>query len=290
LYECHKTSEFIISKLKEYGYDDIKTGVAKTGIVVTLRGKSETPCIALRADMDGLPIQETSDVSYKSKNDGCAHMCGHDCHMASLVIAAKILISKKDKLKGTLKLIFQPAEEGGAGADAMIKEGVLDNPKVHQIYGLHVWSPLEAGIIGAKVGPMMASSDSWKMKIIGKGGHGGIPNDTIDPIVVGSNLILALQSIVSRNVSPFDQVVVSTCSFNAGTAYNVIPESAELLGTVRTFDDKVREHVIQRMTDIVAGTEKTFGVKIEFLYKKGYPPVINSAEPTKHLIDAATKV
>jgi len=240
--------------------------------------------------MDALPIQETNNVPYKSKQDGVAHMCGHDCHMAALLTAAKVLITKKDQLKGTLKSIFQPAEEGGGGARVMVKEGILENPKVDEAYGLHVASGHDAGVIGIKTGTMLANADLFSLTITGKGGHGGIPDTTIDPIVIGSQLVVQFQSIVSRNISPFVPAVISICSFHAGTATNVIPEKAHLKGTLRTHDNEVHKRIVQRMKDIVDGTEKAFGVKIEFNVIQGYPATINSEVPTNKVIHSAKKV
>jgi len=183
-FNCFKTAEFIVQQLRSYGYDAIQEGVATSGVVALLQGKYPGPCIALRSDMDALSMDETGETEYKSVNKGAAHMCGHDAHMACLLTAAKILIKQKDTIHGCVKFIFQPAEEGGGGARVMVKEGVLSNPEVDEIYGLHVWNYMTPGFIGVKSGPVMANSDRFYVTVTGKGGHGGAPETAVDPIVL----------------------------------------------------------------------------------------------------------
>ena len=283
----YNTSKIIVEKLEEMKIP-YKNNIAKTGITATIEGRETGKTIALRADMDALPIQETSDVPYKSINDGVMHACGHDGHIAMLLGAAKAINQLKDNLKGNVKLIFQPAEEGHAGAKHMINEGVLDD--VDEIYGIHLWNYQNVGEIGVKDGPIMAAADIFEIDIIGKGGHGATPHGTVDAIVVASHIINSMQTIVSRNTNPLESTVVTIGMINGGYNFNIIADKVTLKGTARSYTDKNRSLIKNRMTEIISGAEKMFGAKINLKYKDGYPPTINNIDCTRNVISAADKV
>lgn len=278
-YEEVETSRLVASLLETWGYE-VKTNVAKTGVVGLLRGK-EKKTLALRADMDALPIDEMNEVPYKSKVPGKMHACGHDAHVAMLLGAAKILSELKGDINGNIKLIFQPAEEGGNGALRMIEEGVLENPKVDAIFGIHVWSNLSSGTIGIKEGPLLAATGELKIKVKGKGGHGAHPEQAIDPIIVASSIVINMQSIVSRNVDPLEAAVISITAFNSGQAFNVIPEEATLLGTYRTMKKEIREIIKKRINDIVHGICSAYGTKCETELNDITPPTINHPDMSR---------
>ena len=273
-----ETAKYVTNLLNEYGLIDIKEGVGKTGVTGMIKGDNEGPCIALRADMDALPLQESKSrtIDYISKNDGFMHACGHDGHMAALLIAAKILNTTnfKSKLKGSIKFIFQPAEEGYAGAKAMLEDGVLDD--VDAVYGIHLWSYEPLGVLGVTNGPLMAASDRFYIDVHGKGGHGAAPQGTVDAIVEASHLITALQTVVSRNKAPLDDGVITCGTIKGGFGYNIIPDKVEICGTCRTFKPEVQELMKTRMNDICCGIGATFGGNVEFRYEYGYPPTVNS--------------
>ena len=283
----YNTSKIIVEKLEEIKIP-YKNNIAKTGITATIEGREKGKTIALRADMDALPIQETSDVPYKSINDGVMHACGHDGHIAMLLGAAKAINQLKDNLKGNVKLIFQPAEEGHAGAKHMINEGVLDD--VDEIYGMHLWNYQNVGEIGVKDGPIMAAADMFEIDIIGKGGHGATPHGTVDAIVVASHIINSMQTIVSRNTNPLESTVVTIGMINGGYNFNIIADKVTLKGTTRSYTDENRSLIKNRMTEIIYGAEKMFGAKINLKYKDGYPPTINDIDCTRNVISAADKV
>ena len=281
------TSNLIIKNLEDWGVD-VKKNIAKTGVLGTIQGSSNRKTIALRADMDALPIQETSNVSYKSKNDGVMHACGHDGHIAMLLGAAKVLAKKKAKLNGTIKFIFQPAEEGHAGAKHMVNEGVLKG--VDEIYGSHLWNYQNCGTIGVKPGPIMAAADIFKITIHGKGGHGATPHGTIDSILISSHLIQALQSIVSRNTNPLESTVVSIGKINGGYNFNIIADNVILEGTTRSYTEENRQLIKQRMNEIIKGIEASFNASIKLEYTDGYPPTINDSKTTENLLSAAKMI
>tara|TARA_Y100000768_G_scaffold100436_1_gene73397 strand:- start:1152 stop:2333 length:1182 start_codon:yes stop_codon:yes gene_type:complete len=283
----YNTSKIIVEKLEEMKIP-YKNNIAKTGITATIEGREKGKTIALRADMDALPIQETSDVPYKSINDGIMHACGHDGHIAMLLGAAKAINQLKDNLKGNVKLIFQPAEEGHAGAKHMINEGVLDD--VDEIYGIHLWNYQNVGEIGVKDGPIMAAADIFEIDIIGKGGHGATPHGTVDAIVVASHIINSMQTIVSRNTNPLESTVVTIGMINGGYNFNIIADKVTLKGTARSYTEENRSLIKNRMTEIIYGAEKMFGAKINLKYKDGYPPTINNIDCTRNVISAADKV
>jgi amidohydrolase len=271
----HLTAEFISQKLQEWGIEH-ETGVAQTGVVATILGKQPGPVLAIRADMDALPVQEQNQVSYQSQHAGVMHACGHDGHTAIALGTAYYLSQHPGCFAGTVKLIFQPAEEGPGGAKPMIEAGVLRNPAVDAIIGLHLWNNLPLGMIGVREGAMMAAVELFDCTIKGKGGHGAMPHQTIDPIVVGAQVVSALQTIVSRNVDPLKAGVVTVGKFQAGHACNVIAESAELKGTVRYFDPSLEDFFEQRIEQIIAGICQSQGASYTLEYQKLYPPVINN--------------
>ena len=286
-FEEFNTSKIIEEKLNAMGINTISR-MAKTGLVADIAGNQKGRTIALRADMDALPIQETSDISYKSVNDGVMHACGHDGHMAMLLGAAKAINEMKGKLNGSVRLIFQPAEEGPAGATYMIDEGALDG--VDEIYGIHLWNYQTIGEIGVKSGPIMAAADMFEIEIFGKGGHGATPHGTVDSIIVSSHLVNALQTIVSRNTNPIESTVVTVGMINGGYNFNVIADRVTLKGTCRAYTKENRTLIKQRINEIISGTEKMFNAKIKLNYKDGYPPTINDKQCTENVLAAARKV
>ncbi|MDV2993359.1 MAG: N-acetylcysteine deacetylase [Chroococcidiopsis sp. SAG 2025] len=292
------TSEFIAQKLQEWGIEH-QTAIAKTGIVATIQGKKHPtptlplptpPVLAIRADMDALPIQEQNDVPYKSQHDGVMHACGHDGHTAIALGTAYYLSQHQEDFAGTVKIIFQPAEEGPGGAKPMIEAGVLKNPDVDAIIGLHLWNNLPLGTVGVRSGALMAAVELFDLKIKGKGGHGAMPHQTVDTIVVASQVVNALQTIVARNVDPIDSAVVTVGEFHAGSAHNVIADSAKLGGTIRYFNPKYDGYFGQRFEQIVAGVCQSQGATYELDYWQLYPPVINNSEIADLVRSQAEKV
>ena len=282
-----RTSKLVSEQLKSFGIKVIEN-VGKTGVVGILEGAAAGKTIAMRADMDALPIQETNDVSYKSIHKGVMHACGHDAHTAMLLGAAKVLSENKKNIKGRIKFIFQPAEEGYGGARYMIEDGAIEN--VEEIFGLHVWNYQESGTIGIKDGPVMAAADMFTINIKGKGGHGATPQGTVDCVVVASHLVQALQTIVSRNTNPIESTVITIGQINGGYNFNIIADSITLKGTTRAYTEKNRELIKVRMNEIIVGIEKMFNASISLDYKDGYPPVINNSALTEKLKSIATQI
>jgi len=268
------TSRFIAQKLTQWGLE-VRTGVATTGVVATLRGQSDGPVFALRADMDALPILERNLVAYASQAPGVMHACGHDGHVAIALGTARWLAAHRDVLPGTIKFLFQPAEEGPGGAEPMIAEGALADPAVDAIVGLHLWNYLPLGSVGVKAGPSMGDTARFDLTIIGRGGHGAIPQSTVDAVVVGAQVVNALQTVVSRTVDPFEPTVVTVGKFVAGSNFNVIAPTARLEGTVRCFDPALAEELPRRIERIVRGICEAHGATYEFEYRRHYPAVIN---------------
>ena len=285
-FQEHRTSAKIIEILEGMGVEP-KSGVGKTGLTADMVFGGG-PVIALRADMDALPIQETSDLKFSSKNPGVMHACGHDGHMAMLLGAAQLLSKTKSKFRGTVRLIFQPAEEGGGGARYMIKDGCLKDVK--EIYGIHIWNYQPLGEIGIKEGPVLAAADEFDIIIEGKGGHGAAPQGTIDSIVVSSQLINSIQTIISRNTNPLESAVVTIGKIRGGDNHNIIADKVKLTGTVRAYTEKNRAMVKERLNQIIDGISKMSGAKILLKYHDGYPPTINHELPTKKVLHAAQKV
>ncbi len=282
-----RTAKLVAEKLKSLGFE-VQSGVGKTGVVGTLYGASPGPVIALRADMDALPMSETGDVPYKSVNEGVMHACGHDGHVAMLIGAAEVLSGMKDRIRGTVKFIFQPAEEGHGGACLMIDEGALHN--VDEIYGVHVWNYQEYGTVGVKSGPILASADIMDITIKGIGGHGAAPQGTVDAVLVASHLVTAIQSIVSRNTNPLDSTVVTIGKIQGGSNFNIIADEVCLSGTTRAYTEENRQMIKARLAEIIDGVARTYGAEITMAYEDGYPPTINHDGPTDKLMTAAGKI
>ncbi|MCG6206535.1 M20 family metallopeptidase [Rhodopseudomonas sp. HC1] len=284
MYDVDRTAAFVAERLREFGCDEVVTGLGRTGVVGVIRGRKpasgELKVIGLRADMDALPIEEATDLPYASKVPGKMHACGHDGHTAMLLGAARYLAETRN-FAGDVVVIFQPAEEGGAGAAAMIKDGLMDRFGIEQVYGMHNGPGIPVGAFAISPGPIMASTDSVDIRIEGVGGHAARPHMCIDSVLVGAQLINALQSIVSRTVDPLEAAVVSICEFHAGNARNVIPQVAELKGTVRTLTAEVRDLVEKRIHEVAAGVAQSTGAKITVDYERGYPVVVNHAEQTE---------
>ena len=309
------TSRTVADRLAEYGYD-VRTGVGQTGVVGLLGGLKQAPgadsgsatgdergsaappeanrqaarALLYRADMDALPIQEENDVDYRSQNDGVMHACGHDAHVAVALAVAKQMASARGDLRGHLKFAFQPAEEGGNGAVAMINEGALEDPQVTAAVGLHVWNNFPVGTVGIYAGPMMAAVDEFDLCIQGRGGHGAMPHQTIDAIVTAAQVVTALQTIVSRNVSPLDSAVVTVGKFYAGTTFNVIADMATLRGTVRTFNKETHSLTPQMFERVVRGVCESMGATYKLDYKRQTPPLVNSEEVCELVADCAAEV
>lgn len=289
-FEERDTAERILDQLRRLGGLDIQTGVAKTGIVAVLNADKPGPCVALRAELDALPIEEQTDVPYASRNRGKMHACGHDGHMACLVGAAKVLCRLADDIPGRIKFIFQPAEEFGAGGDVMCKEGVLDAPKVDAIFALHGWPDLKLGHVAIREGAAMASADQWSITIRGVGGHAAYPHRTIDPIVVASQVVVALQTVASRSIDPLESVVVTVGSVQAGTAHNIIPETAKLTGTIRSLSPDVRTRALTRFKHVAEHTASAFGATADVDFGIGYPVLMNDNKTSEFVNTVARDV
>ncbi len=268
------TATFIAQKLQEWGIEH-QTGIAQTGIVAIIRGNRPGPVLGIRADMDALPIQEENDVAYKSQHDGIMHACGHDGHVTIALGTAYHLSQHRDDFAGTVKMIFQPAEEGPGGAKPMIEAGVLKNPDVDAIIGLHLWNNLPLGTIGVRSGALMAAVELFNCTILGRGGHGAMPQQTIDSLLVAAQIVTTLQTIVARNVDPIESAVVTVGKLNAGTAHNVIAATAQMSGTVRYFNPQFDGFFRQRLEQIVSGICQSHGATYKLEYYSLYPPVIN---------------
>ena len=287
--DCYKTAKYIQERLKEFGITEIHTGYASTGIVAIIEGKASGRTIGLRADMDALPITENTGMPYSSKNEGVMHACGHDGHTTMLLGAARYL-SETRNFSGRVALIFQPDEEATGGAEVMVEEGILEQFKIEEVYALHNIPGHDVGVMYTRPGPIMAGADSFNVEIRGKGGHAAYPHEVKDPIVAALSIAQAFQTIVSRNNIPSDDLVISITQVHSGTTDNVIPETAFLNGTVRTFDLSVQEMVINRMEKIISGFSISFEVDAKFNYEKGYPPTINHEEKTNFAIEVAKEV
>ena len=288
-FQEHITAALIAQQLAEWSIPHQKE-VAKTGIVATIKGGKPGKTIAIRADMDALPIQEANQVSYKSQHDGKMHACGHDGHTAIALGTAYYLNQNKEKLSGTIKIIFQPAEEGPGGAKPMIEAGVLKNPDVDAIIGLHLWNNLPLGTVGVRSGALMAAVECFRLQIQGKGGHGAMPDQTIDSIVVGSQIVNALQTIVARNINPLDSAVVTVGEFHGGTANNVIADRVNMSGTVRYFNPQLESVMGERIESIVAGICQSHGATYDLDYWQLYPPTVNDPTMARLVADVAHQV
>ncbi len=289
-----RTGGIVAKELEALGLEVTK-GVGKTGVVGFLEGAKPGPTLLLRFDMDALPINEDTGAEYTSTNAGVMHACGHDGHTSIGLTVAKILNAHKNELAGNIKFCFQPSEEGNngeevGGAEMMMRDGVLENPKVDMTLSLHLWNEKPLGWVHVAKGPVMAGAEQFKIKLIGKGGHGAIPNLTVDPLVAAAQIVSAAQSIVSRNVGPLETAVVSFTIINGGTAFNVIPQEATLEGTIRTFDPTVRLTVIKRFEEIVRGVGEAMGCKVEMQVKQLTPALINAEQVTEKVQETARRI
>jgi amidohydrolase len=276
-YQEHRSASIIAGRLGELGYQ-VETGIATTGVVGLLEGKQDEPVVMVRFDMDALPIIEENETPYTSQNPGVMHACGHDAHMAMGLGVATLMAQRLDRMNGTLKLVFQPAEEGMNGAERMVEEGVLEHPRPDVVLATHVWNDRPIGTIDVTPGSVMAAADRWTCVVRGKGGHGAMPHQTVDPIVTTAQIVTSLQTIVSRNVSPLETAVVSVGSIHGGDAFNIIPPKVDLTGTVRTYSPEVRETVLKRMQEMIKGVAAACGAEAELEIIPLTPAVINNAD------------
>ncbi|MER8370977.1 M20 aminoacylase family protein [Mesorhizobium sp. M1378] len=286
-YQLHNTARFVTEKLASFGINHIETGIAETGIVALIQGEGgDGPTIGLRADMDALPMDEASNKPWSSKIPGKMHGCGHDGHTAMLLGAAKYLASTRN-FKGTVALIFQPAEEDGQGGQRMVQEGIMDRFGISQVFGMHNKPGMEVGKFGICNGQAGASVDEFDIVVKGRGSHAAYPHRSIDPVVIAAQIVVLLQSLVSRSTDPLESLVISVTKLNAGTAYNIIPEHAEMAGTVRAFAPGLRDFAERQIEACAEGIARAFGAEIEFRHRRLEPPMFNHAEGTNLAITAA---
>ncbi len=292
LFDTHRTSALVADKLKEFGCDEIVTGLGRTGVVGIIKGKTDSKgkVIGLRADMDALPIHEATGLDYASKTPGAMHACGHDGHTAMLLGAAKYL-SETRNFDGTVAVIFQPAEEGGGGGREMCEDGIMDRWNIQEVYGMHNWPGQPVGAFSIRSGSFFAATDQFDITFEGRGGHAARPQETIDPTIIAAKAVLALQTIASRNADPLERIVVSVTSFEtASKAFNVIPPSVQIKGTVRTMSKECRELAEKRIKEICTGIATTFGGSVDLTYHRGYPVMANSEEQTEFAAEVAKSV
>ncbi|MFT4729400.1 MAG: amidohydrolase [Granulosicoccus sp.] len=291
-YDVHRTAKFVADKLREFGLDDVVEGVGQTGVVGVIKGRSQSSgkVVGLRADMDALPIMEATGAEWASTTAGKMHACGHDGHTAMLLGAARALADSRD-FDGSVVVIFQPAEEGGAGGQAMCQDGMMERFGINEVYGMHNMPNLPIGEFATRPGPFMAAADEFDILVTGVGGHAAMPHVCIDPVVIASHTVLALQSIVSRGIRPTDPLVVSVTTLEGeGDAFNVIPQSVRMRGTLRAFDESVRLDAKQRVIDIAEQTAKVFKATATVIYRDGYPPTVNHEAQTDFAVEVARKV
>lgn len=281
-----RTAGIVARELNNLGLE-VSTGIAETGVIALLEGNHEGPTVLLRFDMDALPIDEETGADYASKNPGVMHACGHDGHTAIGLTIARLLRDHQQELSGRVKFVFQPAEEGLGGAERMVAQGVLEDPKPDVALAVHLWNEKPVGWFGITAGPVMAASDTFHIRLIGKGGHGANPHQTVDPVVAGAQTVTALQSITARNVNPLKSAVISVTAITAGEAFNVIPNELELKGTIRSFEVQVRELIHDRFSRIVHGIAQTYGCAVEIGLKKITPAVNNDAEVVRRVKETA---
>jgi len=290
LFDVHRTAASVADKLKAFGCDEVVPGIGRTGVVGVIRGnKPGSKVVGLRADMDALPIEEANDLPYKSTVPGKMHACGHDGHTAMLLGAAKYLAETRN-FAGTAVVVFQPAEEGGGGGDAMVKDGLMDRFGIQEVYGMHNYPGMPVGKFGIRHGTTMASADTIAIEVEGVGGHAARPHLSIDTVLVGAQIINQIQSIVSRNVDPLKSAVVSICVFQAGTTDNVIPQTALLKGTARSLSPEVRDQLERRLHEVVEGTAKLYGAKAKLTYRRGYPVLNNHANQADFAAKVASEI
>jgi hippurate hydrolase len=294
MFDVHRTAKTVADKLRAFGCDEVVPGIGRTGVVGVIRGRKDAgggraKVIGLRADMDALPIEEATGLPYKSTTPGKMHACGHDGHTAMLLGAAKYLAETRN-FGGTAVVIFQPAEEGGGGGREMVNDGMMDRFGIEEVYGMHNYPGMPVGQFGMRAGPIMAAADYVSIEIEGKGAHAARPHLGIDPILIGSQIVNQLQSIVSRNVDPLESGVVSICVFQAGTTNNVIPQTANLAGTIRSLTDKVRDLLEKRVREIAEGVAALHGASVKLRYTRGYPVTVNHAEQTSFAAGVASEI
>ncbi|MDL2403207.1 M20 aminoacylase family protein [Rhizobium mayense] len=289
LYAVENTAAFVAEKLRAFGVDEVVTGIGRTGVVGLIRGKGEGRTVGLRADMDALPLTEITGKPWASTTPGKMHACGHDGHTAMLLGAAKYLAETRN-FNGNIAVIFQPAEEGGAGGDAMVKDGMMERFQIAEVYGMHNLPGLPVGQFAIRKGAIMAATDEFTITIKGRGGHAAMPHKTIDPIAIGAQIITNLQLIASRSANPLKSVVVSVTKFNAGNAYNVIPNDASFAGTVRTLDPEIRDLAEQRFRQIVSGIAASHDAEADIHFHRNYPVTVNHADETDHALAAARDI
>lgn len=288
-FQEEKTAAYVAKTLRELGFEP-QTGIAVHGVSATLETGRPGPAVLFRADMDALPMREESGLPFASTHEGVAHCCGHDCHMAMLLGTAKVLAQVKDTLRGTVRFVFQPAEEGPGGAKRMIEEGVMESPKIDYCFGMHVWPTVPKGKVGVRSGNLMAAMSWFELEIHGKGGHGAMPHQCVDALEVGTQVVSALQRIASRKMNPLQPTVVTVGRFHAGTAMNIIPGEAELGGTTRTFDREVWQTWEDRLRTVIGGVCASMGAEYSLSFHQGYPPVVNDAEAAGIVRAAALKL
>ncbi len=292
LYEVHRTAARVAELCRSFGCDEVVEGIGKTGVVAVIRGRSNTRgrTIGLRADMDALPIHEQTGVSYASRTPGKMHACGHDGHTAMLLGAAKYLAETRN-FDGTVVCIFQPAEEGGGGGLKMVEDGLITRWSIDEVYGMHNMPGIPLGTFAIRPGAMMAAADQFDIVVTGKGGHAAKPHDCIDTTVVAAHIVVAIQTIASRNVDPLKQVVVSVCTVETdSTAHNVIPQVVKMRGTARTLDPAVQDLVERRLHEVVEGTALALGARAELTYRRGYPVTMNAPDNTGFAVEVAQGV
>lgn len=291
LYDVHRTAASVAEKLKAFGVDEVVPGIGKTGVVGVIRGRKQGSgkTVALRADMDALPITELNDLPYKSTIAGAMHACGHDGHTAMLLGAARYLAETRN-FDGTVVVVFQPAEEGGAGALAMLEDGMAERFGIDEFYGMHNYPGMPVGEFGINSGPIMAAADYVTIDIEGHGGHAARPHMTIDPVLVGAHIITGIQSVVSRNTDPLKSAVVSICIVEAGSADNIIPQTVRLRGTARTLDDKVQDMVEANLARLVENTAAAYGATAKLTYRRNYPVLVNHDAETGFAASVAKEI
>ena len=291
LYDVERTAKYVADRLAAFGCDEVQTSIGRTGVVGVIRGAKggSTRAIGLRADMDALPIREATNLPYRSRNPGKMHACGHDGHTAMLLGAARRLAQTRN-FAGNAVVIFQPAEEGGGGALAMIDDGLMDRFGVEEVYGMHNWPALPVGSFMLRKGPLMAAADVITITVEGRGGHAAMPHQGVDPVVAGAQIVLALQTIASRSADPLDACVVSVTQFHAGSADNIIPQSAWLNGTARTLKPETRDMVERRIREIGAGLASAAGAEARVEYHRNYPATVNHPAQTDFAAAVARKV
>ena len=290
MFDVHETAKFVADKLRSFGVDEVATGIGRTGVVGIIRGRhGEGQTVGLRSDMDALPLHEITGKPYASKTPGKMHACGHDGHTAMLLGAAQYLAETRN-FKGSVAVIFQPAEEGGGGGREMVREGMMERFSISEVYGMHNTPGLPVGQFAIRKGPIMAATDEFNITIEGRGGHAAQPHRTIDPVVIGAQLVNALQTIVSRGTDPLDSVVLSVTKFHAGDAHNIIPQKAELAGTVRTLRSEMRDFAEKRLREVAEGVATALGAVAKIDYDRNYPVTFNHDQETEFAARTAQSV